>query len=261
MNVNDARSRLRKPLSPRAQSATSHTAARPIKRLWYTRILSAATFISRKLSSIIQPRPLSRIIAPLRKIPRSIRLASFRTALSRTWAQLIARKKFVIIASVICVFAVWFIRQPQPAVPTSTKTNGTHSSSQPAALPKETPPFPALLPIGKSANDLGGWTRISPTNNDATYAYVDHIGSTQINVSQQVLPKSFRDNIDDSIRTLAESFDARETIRAGDITVYIGTSVKGPQSIIFTKNNLLILIKSSGKIAEPLWQNYIKDLD
>ena len=170
------------------------------------------------------------------------------------------RYRIVIVIGCAALFVWWVVGHQTTSTPSQKKSTEAqnHSQVKPAELPKETPAFKTLLPAGKNIGELGGWTKISPPDKDPVYAYVDTIAGIQINVSQQSLPDTLR--TDDAIKQLAESFDAREILKIDSTTVYIGTSAKGPQSIIFAKNNLLVLIKSSAKIAEPLWKNYITSL-
>lgn len=123
-----------------------------------------------------------------------------------------------------------------------------------------TPSISTLLPAGKSIQKLGGWNLVSPSGNDPVYAYVDSINGTAITVSQQALPQSFHDDTDTKIAELAKAYNASNKITAGSTTVYIGTNAEGPQSVIFTKNQLLIMIKSKGTIKESDWTTYIQSL-
>lgn len=138
-----------------------------------------------------------------------------------------------------------------------TKTKITDQSGK---LTKGTPSFKTLIPTGKTIDDLGGWTRVSPTSADPVFAYIDKIGNTSVNLSQQPLPDSFKTDTNDQIASLASDFKATEKITIGSTVVYIGTSAKGPQSVIFSKNNLLVLIKSSVQINNNDWANYINSL-
>jgi hypothetical protein len=129
-------------------------------------------------------------------------------------------------------------------------------------LQKGTPNYKTVLPAGKSITDYGGWTRVSPPNRNPVYAYSDTIGAIPINVSEQPLPDDFAHNDTvDKLKELAIGYAATKRISAGDIIVYIGTSAKGPQSVIFAKKNLLILIKASAAVPDEQWQMYIKSLD
>lgn len=121
--------------------------------------------------------------------------------------------------------------------------------------------YQTILPDGKSIDDLGGWRRVSPSKSEPVYAYTDSIGKQSINVSEQPLPDSFIGNTDDEVSELAKKFNATTKIQAGDVTVYVGSSSKGPQSVIFAKNSLLVLIKSQEKIDDEAWIKYIKSLN
>lgn len=148
----------------------------------------------------------------------------------------------------------------------------THVASQSAKLPAAnassisnrpvpgTPAYATLLPAGKSIAALGGWYRVSPPGRDPVYAYSDTIGGIQIDVSEQPLPKSFQANTAEAVAQLAQGFNADQKLAISGSTAYIGTSAKGPQSVIFTKNNLLILIKSDSIITNDQWIAYTNAL-
>ncbi|MEO5950616.1 MAG: hypothetical protein ABIQ04_04165 [Candidatus Saccharimonadales bacterium] len=120
--------------------------------------------------------------------------------------------------------------------------------------------YQTVLPVGKTINTLGGWKRVSPPDSDPVYAYIDAIDGIAVSVSQQPLPKSFEGDVDSKVAELAKKFNATTKVDASGTTVYIGTSAKGPQSIIFTKNGILILVKSQEKITDASWIKYAKSL-
>ncbi len=95
---------------------------------------------------------------------------------------------------------------------------------------------------------------------DPVFMYVDTIGNVDINVSEQPLPHTFISDINSSIATLAKQYNATDKIDARDTTIYVGTSVKGPQSAIFAKRGLLVLIKSRSRIDRSLWISYVDSL-
>jgi hypothetical protein len=121
--------------------------------------------------------------------------------------------------------------------------------------------YQTILPDGKSISELGGWKRVSPDKAAPVYAYADTIDGKSINVSEQPLPDSFIGDTDEQVADLAKKFNATTKIQAGDIKVYVGSSSRGPQSVIFTKNSLLILIKSQEKIDDAAWIRYIRSLN
>lgn len=122
------------------------------------------------------------------------------------------------------------------------------------------PEYQTVLPDGKRASELGGWKRISPPGKDPVFAYADKIGQIPVSVSEQPLPTAFKDNIDDQMASLAEKFSATDKLDAAGTTVYVGTSVKGPQSALFAKDGLLIMIKSEKKISDAAWKSYAASL-
>lgn len=123
------------------------------------------------------------------------------------------------------------------------------------------PDYQTVLPIGKSASTLGGWKRVSPPGDNPVFAYEDKIGDVTVSVSEQPLPKPLQNNSNEQIAAMAKSGNYNEKIEVSDTTAYIGTSAKGPQSVILTKVGLLILIKSEKKIDIKAWTTYIASLN
>lgn len=117
-----------------------------------------------------------------------------------------------------------------------------------------------VLPSGKNIDDLGGWKRVSPPESEPVFAYNDDIKGVEISVSQQKLPPTFQTNTSAKIEELAKNYNATTKIEAGSDIAYIGTSAKGPQSVILVKNGLLILLKSTSVVEEHDWSVYIKGL-
>lgn len=155
------------------------------------------------------------------------------------------RQKLIVAAAVaLLIVFVWINSQPE-------------DKSQPLA---QGPNYTTILPKGESVVTLGGWKRVSPPENDPVYAYSDKIGDVPIIVSEQPVPKSFGRNIDAQVKKLAQGYHATDKIKANNTDVYIGTSSKGPQSVILAKEDLLILIKSENKISNDAWKDYVKSL-
>lgn len=123
-----------------------------------------------------------------------------------------------------------------------------------------TPNYPTILPTNTTVASLGGWRRISPSNASPVYAYSDSLSGVKIDVSEQPLPASFKDSLDSKLADLAKQFNATTKLDSDPIA-YIGTSAKGPQSVILTKHDLLILIKSASVIDNKSWQKYISSLN
>ncbi len=122
------------------------------------------------------------------------------------------------------------------------------------------PTYQTLLPQGKTIHELGGWKRVSPPEDQPVFAFTDAVDGIPVSVTEQPLPQQFKNNIDSQVADLAKKFNATDKIDANGTPVYIGTSVKGPQSAIFATKKLLILIKSEKKISDTSWTSYVVSL-
>lgn len=125
----------------------------------------------------------------------------------------------------------------------------------------ENPKYPTVLPNGKSIDALGGWQRVSPEGSDPSYAYTDTVEGVLVSVSQQQLPKAFKENPDVQLAELAEAKSYTDQVNASGTKVYIGISSKGPQSALFIKDGLLVGIKAQKKISNEAWMKYITSLN
>lgn len=123
------------------------------------------------------------------------------------------------------------------------------------------PGFDTVLPAGKSIQELGGWARVSPPDKDPVFAYIDTVDGVQVNVSQQPLPDNLKKDLSGELAKLAEQFNAKEMVAVGNMTAYIGTSIKGPQSVVFATEQLLVLIKSYDKLSNERWATYLSSLE
>ena len=92
------------------------------------------------------------------------------------------------------------------------------------------------------------------------YAYTDTVDTVSITVSEQPLPVSFKSDVSTKVAEVAKNFNATTKLEAKNTDFYIGTSASGPQSVIFAKNDVLILIKSQKKIDDEKWGVYIDSL-
>lgn len=169
-------------------------------------------------------------------------------------------KLFTLILGLILVIIVaTIINQVFFKTQTPTKKSGsTPTSYTSTKLEKGTPKYQTVLPAGKSIESLGGWTRVSPPSASPVYAFVDRIDGVDIIVSQQPLPDAFSQST--AVEEFAKNYSADHKLSVEGTDVFVGTSSKGPQSLIFTKSGLLILIKSSTKLDDSKWADYIGSL-
>lgn len=168
-------------------------------------------------------------------------------------------KKLAIVSGVIIVAAAGFLITGQLNRQQSAAKTPVASSSPRETI--ENLKSRATLPKGKTINELGGWKLLRPPESPPLLAYVDNIGATPIQVTQQSLPTASKGDATSQIVEIAKKFNATNEIDAGTTKIYVGTSAKGPQSAIFTKNNLLIMIKTEEKIDDQAWVDYVKTLN
>jgi hypothetical protein len=168
----------------------------------------------------------------------------------------IALAVVALIALAGIAFVVWDGGEPNNEPVAANQDNSAPAAEIPTNV---TPQFAVLTPGGQGAGQLGGFALVSPEGKDPVYAYADKLGNVNIRVSQQQLPQNFKDD-PSTLTKLASDYNVNRTLTAGQTTIYIGRSEKGPQSVIFSQNNLLILISSDGVIADKDWVSYIENL-
>lgn len=134
-------------------------------------------------------------------------------------------------------------------------SNDTHDVLSDAVLEPE---YDTVLPEGKREEIEGGKIGYDPQRKVASFK--DDIGGISVTVSQQPLPEPFRANPDEEIKKVAENFSATEVINVASPRVYLGNDVKGPQTVIFHKNDVLVFILSSQPIDKQRWVTYIAEL-
>jgi len=123
------------------------------------------------------------------------------------------------------------------------------------------PDYQTILPVDKSIEQLGGWKRVGPPKGEAIFAFSDKVDNVRIDVTEQPLPESFKSGTASKVSDLALGYAANTKLTSDDTTIYVGTSIKGKQSVILTKYNLLILIKSQNRIDDDSWKDYIRKLN
>lgn len=181
---------------------------------------------------------------------------------SRRWRFVRRHYKLLLIIGLVFSVALLAYQKRALFLPSSDgSSSGTATLKNPnGKLEKGTPKYQTYLPAGKSIKDYGGWTRVSPPERNPVYAYADTIGKIPVIVSQQPLPEELRTNTSEMVQQLAAGYSANQKIKVKDITIYVGTSAKGPQSIIFAKGKTLILIKSTAALTSDALVKYIESL-
>jgi len=136
-----------------------------------------------------------------------------------------------------------------------TNSNDTRDVLSDAVIEPE---YDTVLPEGKKEETEGGKIGYDPQRKVASFK--DTIGGVPVTVSQQPLPEPFKANPDEEIKKVAENFSATEVISEANPRIYLGNDVKGPQTVIFHKNDVLVFILSSQPIDNKQWVAYITEL-
>lgn len=161
---------------------------------------------------------------------------------------------FAFLIVIVAVTQYAFTHLQKQAINRTTTT--TTEPSEAGKVTQENPSFTALTPAGKNV----AWTHLAPPNSADFYAFTDKLEGVSIRVSEQPLPDSFTNNPSGSLTQLARDYNANRNISVNGLTLYIGTSTKGQQSLLLTTDSLLILITSDATLNDKQWTDYITAL-
>lgn len=160
----------------------------------------------------------------------------------------------------VVAILLFFVAGGALALKNTSKDDISQSGSDTKAVLSQNqvkPDFTYILPKGKSAGaDMA--VKFDPEKKVVNFQ--DSIGGVPITISQQQLPTSLKEDTQNRVKKLAEEFAATEVLSTANPTAYLGTSAKGPQTIIFAKKDLLIFIQSSKEIDNHDWAEYVTNL-
>lgn len=170
---------------------------------------------------------------------------------------LLPRNIFRIVIIAIVVGAATYGLTHLPHGNSNSKSGSSSNTVDQGQVTQANPDFTALTPDDKKVT----WTKLAPPNTSSFYAYSDTLKGVPIRVSEQTLPDNFKENPTAQLAQLARDYNANRTVTVNTTTVYIGTSVKGQQSILFTQDSLLIMITSDATLNDQQWTDYITSLN
>jgi hypothetical protein len=163
------------------------------------------------------------------------------------------RWQIAVISAVIVIAIVgWLVGVPSLRSPVTGKSAATISQ----AVVK--PTFKTLAPNGALTTTVS--KAITYDQSKKVASFEDTINGVQITVSMQPLPDSVKPDVSANVQKIAEGFAANTKLNVSSGDAYLGTSEKGPQSIVGDKNNLLVFMYSSTKIDQQAWANYFNAL-
>lgn len=142
----------------------------------------------------------------------------------------------------------------------SGRTNKANTGGNSGALSDtaQAPDFEIVLPNGKETETTS--SNVGYDSKRKVASFTDRIGDIDITVSQQVLPENFKNDPDTKVQKLAQDFSATEVINESNPKAYLGSSVKGPQTVVFYKKDVLVFIFATGTIEKEDWTDYITRL-
>lgn len=240
----------------RKQSAKSIVAQKSAAQ---TRVAVSGNKAAVRKGKSILPVAVTTVQAPAVTRPISITVSIPAVRIPRRIIPTTRKSIILVIACLIVMSGGLFmiLRHGSSSNVSTGEVQGAVTESIPTNI---TPDFPVMTPLGKGVAELGGFAKVSPSGSPAVYAYKDTIGSTVIRVSQQQLPDSLRTDQAGKLKELAEGFNANTPLEIGDNTAYIGASVNGAQSVVYSKGENLVLIASEATIPNSDWVTYIGNL-
>jgi hypothetical protein len=137
-------------------------------------------------------------------------------------------------------------------------TNQTSSSGSDDGRTEGPPSFAVLYP--KNKENLVAVTRKTPSG-DIIHTFKDEISSIEIEVTQQELPASFKEDKVTKLENMAKGFLADNIIQVDTITIYHGMDERtGVQSLFFIKNESLFSVRAASQLNDDIWAAYIASL-
>lgn len=197
---------------------------------------------------------------PSSKKPKDHQLKSFLSTLRQAQAS----KKNITIGSVAAVAIVGLVlggvllNRDTPETPQSlgVSSNGNQQIAAPE-LPDEDPSFELLYREPYTKEDYR-IVRSSPEGNTPAYTFIDRVDQTEVRITQQQIAaiEGFS-----GVGEAAENFQATDVIQVDGENIYHGVNERsGVQSLITTKNGILILISSPRQLPDEVWVGYVTSL-
>jgi|GEM_PF-3386157 hypothetical protein len=92
--------------------------------------------------------------------------------------------------------------------------------------------------------------------------YTDTLDGTNFTVTQQLVSEELAQGGDQQVENLARALPvpAESVLQIDDTTIFVGVSEQNRQTLLFTKENVLIFINTEGLIDEATWVGYVSSL-
>lgn len=97
--------------------------------------------------------------------------------------------------------------------------------------------------------------------NKKVASFNDELEGTKLTISQQSLPANFRYDPNAEVEKLAKQINANTKLDVAGLSAFMGQSIKGPQTVVFAKNGLLIFVKSETTVETRNWNDYVSSFN
>ncbi len=129
-----------------------------------------------------------------------------------------------------------------------------------AASTAAKPTFQPLAPVDSTNNGIHGTPQVAYDGKRNTYSFTDTLAGQAIVVSQQPIPATYKTAVD-AVSKIAVSLKASQTLATSSGAAFIANDAKSnAQTIVFSKNNLLVFVQSPFAHTSDQWQAYINGL-
>lgn len=181
------------------------------------------------------------------------------TILESFYLSRVKKPVFIILVLAFIGVSSFFVLRQFSSNHDSTATLGESSSAERVVeeLPEATPLYDLLFPAGIDPSLYQVRLSSPPAQPDPAYTYLDRPieGGVVVQVTQQAEPDNF------NLAEAAEGFGLSSVIQIDGNNIYHGFSERGGiQSLIFTKENRIVSIRSPQKLSDDAWVNYILSL-
>ena len=186
---------------------------------------------------------------------------------SRAGAALLQHKRVALAAAAVVVLMLGggtMLEFKQKATQKSAQASDMAAAktvlAKAAAPTVAKPSFQPLAPADSKNNAVNGTPQVAYDTKRNTYSFTDTIGGHAVVVSQQPIPATYKTAVD-AVSKIAISLKANQTATTDSGAAYIASDAKSnTQTVVFSKNNLLVFVQSPFSHTTAQWQAYINAL-
>ncbi len=193
-------------------------------------------------------------------------LQNYKRATSGNRKPYISKKPTLIVVGVVAVTAIGFgVYRGMSPNDTSPSPQSLGISNQLQDGLQNTEPIEevSFRPFYPEDFDDRGIVFTQQRRGDTEYVtYTDTLDGTNFTVTQQLVSEDLAQGGDQQVENLAQALPvpAESVLQVNDTKIYIGVSDQNRQALLFTKENILILISTEGLIDEASWVGYVSSL-